>query len=308
MDDERDRQIEVSINRFATSKIPRDAPNSVWAKFHKHWECQTMGARELAIQVYKGYSFAPCFNGRKIKADFDHAWHLALDFDCADERAKIETLLKDDIVNFFASFLYYTPSSKPPAYKARVVFVLDGKVSTVDEYEAIQAAFAWRFPDSDQSTTDAARFFYGSYHCELFGAWSVLPLNVAQSIVEDYRRANPPREPEAKPYNPGTTDEREVAAALKLIPQRMDYAEWLSVLMAVHSSFPNQVGINLCEAWSPGYDGEIEDKFASFDRSKKNGITVRTLFKMAQENGYKKNGGYKRGPGRSSNYDLRSAL
>jgi hypothetical protein len=293
--DERDRQIEVSINRWATSKIPRNAKRGAWKTFHDNWKRESMGARDLAVEVYKGYSFAPCFNGRKIKADFDCAWHLALDFDCADERASFEHLLQDDLIEWFSSFLYYTPTSDPPAYKSRVVFIFDEPVLTVEAYEDIQAAFAWRFPDSDQSTTDAARFFYGSKKGDLHPQWSILPLESAKEIVRQHKAAIPKKAITAKNYQPITPDDEKVQQALKHIPVKQSYVEWLRVCMAVHSAYPNQKGISLLESWSPGYDGEIADKFNSFDRTKTDGVTIRTLYKIAIDHGWKplRNGGYK---------------
>lgn len=293
--DERDRQIEVSINRWATSKIPRNAKRGAWKTFHQHWEREMIGARDLAVQVYKGFSFAPCFNGRKIKDDFDMAWHLALDFDCADERASFEALLEDDLIEWFSSFLYYTPSSDPPAYKSRAVFIFDKPVLTVDKYEDIQAAFAWRFPDSDQSTTDAARFFYGSKQCALHPNWSILPLESASEIVRQHKAVKPKKTITAKSYQPSAPDDEKVTAALRHIPIKQSYLDWLKICMAVHSAYPNQKGVSLLESWSPGYDGEIADKFNSFDRTKSDGVTIRTLYKIAIDHGWKppSNGGYK---------------
>lgn len=97
-----------------------------------------------------------------------------------------------------------------------------------------------------------------------------------------------PKEEPSKPrvYTPNSVDEKQIADALKHIPKRMDYYDWLRVLMAVHDAFPNSTGIRLCEAWSPGYDGEVEHKFRSFDRTAKSGVTVATLFHMAKENGW----------------------
>jgi hypothetical protein len=292
--DERNHQIDVSINRWARGKIPRNAPKGAWQKFHNSWERETVGARDLAAELYRGFSFAPVFDGPKTKDHFLQAGHLALDFDCADSRASFDELVADDLIDFFASFLYYTPSSKPPAYKSRVVFVFDKPLCTVDLYEEVQAAFAWRFPNSDQSTTDAARFFYGSKGADFHTNWSILPLDAAAEIVKQHKAATPRKPPTVKNYQPINTEEKDVAAALRHVPKQMAYKDWLSILMAVHSVFPNQAGINLCESWSPGYDGEVEDKFKSFERTTSDGITIRTLFKLAKENGYKPNGGYKK--------------
>lgn len=300
--------IETYINQSAVGKIPRDAPRQAWKNFHKKWQTESLTAYDLAANVWRGYSFAPVFAERKVKRDFKLAWHIGLDFDCADERAEISQLMEDDIINYFSSFIYYTPSSKPPAYKSRVVFVFDKPISDVDQYEEILDAFAWWFPDTDQSTQDAARFFYGSKGAKLEGNWSVLPLKSATYIVDEYHKAVPKKKKSVTAYKPKKGDEKDVADALTHIPKKLDYKAWLAVLMAIHSAFPNERGIQLCDSWSPGYDGEIEDKFDSFDRTKRNGITLRTLFKLAQDNGWKPkhNGSLYKGNKRS--YDFRSLL
>lgn len=291
---EEHRPIWAYVNRSARGKIPRDAPRQQWAQFHSQWEPEQMTARELAESVYRGFSFAPIFDGRKTKSHFIEAWHMALDFDCGDDRARFDNLMADDLIDWFSSFLYYTPSSSPPAYKARAVFVFDRPVQSVDEYEDILKAFAWRFPDSDQSTTDAARFFYGSQRRELLPNWSILPLDSAAEIVRQWKDARPVASVVEQVNRPviATTDlEGQIASALAYIPGRLDYREWLTILMAVHSAMPNQRGISLVENWSPGYPGEIEDKFSSFDRAASGGVTIRSLFKMARDNGYRVNGG-----------------
>ncbi|MCB0106336.1 MAG: bifunctional DNA primase/polymerase [Caldilineaceae bacterium] len=74
-----------------------------------------------------------------------------------------------------------------------------------------------------------------------------------------------------------------VSDALSHIPAQLSYQEWVSVLMAVHSAYPDDRGVTLCEAWSPGYDGEIAAKFKSFNS---NGVTIGTLAYMAKQHGW----------------------
>jgi hypothetical protein len=83
---------------------------------------------------------------------------------------------------------------------------------------------------------------------------------------------------------PHEADAAEVAEALKYVPTKMAYEEWLAVLMAVHSEFPDGEGIQLCEEWSPGYKGEIAKKFASFRNS---GRSIATVFHLAKANGWR---------------------
>lgn len=79
----------------------------------------------------------------------------------------------------------------------------------------------------------------------------------------------------------------DIREALNYIPKQQGYYEWLSVLMAVHDVLPNSEGVRLIENWSPGFDGEVEKKFESFDKTAKEGVTIRTLFHMAKNNGWR---------------------
>lgn len=101
-----------------------------------------------------------------------------------------------------------------------------------------------------------------------------------------YADSGPKMQQAPRVYTPGDVDEKKLSEALRHVPTRMDYYDWIKVLMAVHDVFPDRRGIALCEAWSPGYEGEIENKFKSFDRTSKSGVTVATLFHMAKQNGW----------------------
>ncbi len=82
----------------------------------------------------------------------------------------------------------------------------------------------------------------------------------------------------------------ELREALRHIPVQTDYEDgWLRVLMAVHSVFPDERGVQLIEQWSPGYSGEVAVKFASFERTQSNGVSIGSLFWLAQQNGYNSN-------------------
>jgi hypothetical protein len=83
-------------------------------------------------------------------------------------------------------------------------------------------------------------------------------------------------------------NEAEVARALAVLPPKGDYnTDWLPVLMAVHDAFPDERGIALIEAWSPGYRGEVARKWKSFEATPASSrITVATLFHKAKQFGY----------------------
>lgn len=78
----------------------------------------------------------------------------------------------------------------------------------------------------------------------------------------------------------------EVEKALAVLPVHQDYNDWLRCLMAVHDAFPDSDGVAMIEAWSPGHRGEVANKFRSFDRTAKDGVTIASLFHLAKRHGY----------------------
>ena len=86
-------------------------------------------------------------------------------------------------------------------------------------------------------------------------------------------------------------DEQKIKEAIQHIPVKMDYYDWLRVCMAVHDVMPGNDGVALIESWSPGYSGEVAQKFRSFDRTAKDGGTIGTLFHMAKDHGWRPVGG-----------------
>jgi len=97
----------------------------------------------------------------------------------------------------------------------------------------------------------------------------------------------PTRLPDIAPARHNDITEAEVREMLGALPVWGDYNSfWMPVLMAVHSAFPDERGVALCEAWSPGKPGEVRRKFKSFDNTTRSGITIATLVHMAKEYGY----------------------
>lgn len=96
----------------------------------------------------------------------------------------------------------------------------------------------------------------------------------------------PPPIPPSPSHN-NHVNETDIARALACLPARGDYnTHWLPALMAVHSALPDERGIRLIEAWSPGYKGEVARKWHSFNSAEPSGITIATLFHMAKQYGY----------------------
>ena len=98
---------------------------------------------------------------------------------------------------------------------------------------------------------------------------------------------DPPPLPDV-PMQRDDVTESQVQEWLSALPAWGEYHEWLSALMAVHSVFPDERGVRLCESWSPGKPGEVRRKFRSFDRTARDGVGIGTLIHMAKANGWQK--------------------
>lgn len=106
-----------------------------------------------------------------------------------------------------------------------------------------------------------------------------------RNLIIGQPRLRPDKNQLSRSYSDVT--ERQIAEMLSFIPTQGGYDYWLSVLMAVHSVLPDQRGINLCEAWSPGYEGEVAEKFDSFDKGYSGPkVTLGTLVWLARQHGY----------------------
>jgi hypothetical protein len=70
---------------------------------------------------------------------------------------------------------------------------------------------------------------------------------------------------------------------LSYIPKKQDYLDWMRILIAVHSVFPDETGIELVKSWSYYKPGEIENKWQSFGSTR---VTIGTLIAAAMERGY----------------------
>jgi len=120
---------------------------------------------------------------------------------------------------------------------------------------------------------------------------AALPANVWER-AEQLEKERKERQAKAREARKTFTDDRpeyaDVADAILFVPQPPDgpagYEEWLETLMAVHSEFPGNDGVALVESWCPGYAGEVEQKFASFNTN--GGITIATLFRKAMDAGW----------------------
>ena len=162
-----------------------------WARFNGAFNGETHTAESLLAEIRRGHSFCcvlchddcgldhcgerwccperkndPLHCGRPFgyrkTSHFLSAQTLELDFDQGDLTSSIPYLLTDPFIATYAAFLYSTLSSTPQTPKTRVVFILDSPFTDADSYRQARSVLLYKYPQSDQSIKDAARFLYGS--------------------------------------------------------------------------------------------------------------------------------------------------
>ena len=186
-------QLEIMGSAMLKGKAPR---RWNWQRFYDSFVPMVITPREMAIHVWRGYSFTPVWRDHRREENFVRAHHVALDFDTGDETSSLDYLMRDGTMAWqFASFAYSTPSSTPDAPRSRIVFVLDYPILDADEYRALYQALSWHVARdgsySDPACQDPLRLYYGSPDCEIRTNWSVLGFPAAQWMINNYNAYHP---------------------------------------------------------------------------------------------------------------------
>lgn len=279
----------IAFSRMALDhKIPPGDP--MWREFNGSFENMDIEPQDIANLIYTGHPFTAWHRNHWRHGDnFQLGGHLGVDFDTEDERSTLAYLAKDKFVAKYANIIYTTPSHKPEAPRARVVFLLDQPIHQAKNYTAAASAMLWLFGAADRQCKDAARFFYGSIHCDtVWNPDNVLPLEVIKAMIAQYNTTGATAKRRHEGNYQATADQAEVAEALRIIPaMQIEYDEWVQVLMALHGSFGDG-GLSLAENWAQGTDGEVKRKWKSFrDSGNSSGkVTVATVFAIAKRYGW----------------------
>ncbi len=270
-------------------KLPPGDPG--WSRFNASFANRELSRMDLADAIYTGHAITTWHKDRwRNSTNYLAGQHLGLDMDTEDERSTITRLIQDKFIAKYASLLHTTISHQPEAPRARVVFLLDTPIMQATNYSLAAAALLWVFGTADRQCKDPCRFFYGAPGCEIEYFENILPLETVKRIITQYQ-ATGLREKRRREsnYQP-TTDQTEAAQALaKIPPWNIDYDEWVSVLMALHSAF-GETGLALAESWAEGYPGEVAHKWAGFTPTgnSSGAVTIATVFGIAKRFGWHK--------------------
>jgi len=284
----------IAIGPVLQSKIAPGDP--YWGTFNGAFKNSALDQVTIASDLYDGHAITTCCDPQWRKAEnYQCGQHIGLDFDTEDKRSTIQTLLKDSFISKYASILYTTPSHTPDKPRARVIFLLDTPIYQAKNYTLVASALLWIFGAADRQCKDPVRFFYGARPgaCEMEWLNHELPLTLARDLIARYQATgNATHKQAQRTFTPGTADERQVTDALKHIdPWRLDYDEWVAVLMALHGEL-GAGGLSLAESWADGKPHEVEQKWRRFDA---NGnvsgrVGIGTLFALAKQNGWERTG------------------
>lgn len=219
----------------------------------------------------------------------------------------LEEALAHPFIQQYCALSYTSASHKPEWHKFRLVFLLPQYESDVSTVEALIRFLMEQLPH-DPACKDASRVFFGNTKAEilLFNPEACLPTEWREQAIaaardeaasqekqrqqRELRRAEYQRQFEEEGLSWEDIDAL-VLDALRFIPPREpgsgNYDECRTVLMALHSHFREVEAERIAERWSPSIPGNtwnISKKLRSFKRS---GVTIGSLFWIAQQHGWK---------------------
>jgi len=181
------REYSIAFSSLALSgKIPAGDP--LWPKFTASFVNETSPTIDIANRIYSGNAFTTWHSNHwRHASNYIQGQHIGLDFDTEDERSSLDYLAKESFIAQYGSLIYTTPSHTQDNPRARVVFLLDTPIYQAQNYVMAATAMTWLYSAADAKCKDAARFFYGSHHCDVEYMDHVLPLDVVKGIISKYK-------------------------------------------------------------------------------------------------------------------------
>ena len=180
----------IAFNRMALhAKLPQGDPR--WGEFNDSFDNLTFDTVTIADHIYRGYAFTTWMSGRRSIENFICGQHIAVDMDTGDERSTLAALASHLLVRMYGGILYTTPSHTPEAPRARVLFFLDQHITDPHGYQEAAKFLISQFDGADVACSDASRFFYGSYNCEMAIPDNVLPVLELRHHYARWKRAQP---------------------------------------------------------------------------------------------------------------------
>lgn len=282
----------VAIGPQLQAKIPYG--DAYWSTFNAAFQNVEWDPIRICAALYEGHPITTWHKDHwRHSRNYLLGQHIGIDFDTGDERSSVKHLLADHFIARYASIVYTTPSHTDAEPRARAIFLLDTPIHQAANYTLAATALLWLFGTADRQCKDAVRFFYGGKPgaCRMEWLDNILPLALVRDLIQRYQATGQTsKHTVSHPnYVPSTPDQAEITDALRVIPPwSIDYDQWVGVLMAIHSAYPDATGLSMAEAWADGKKGEVAQKWRSFksDGNPAGKVTVASLFGLAMNFGY----------------------
>lgn len=221
-----------------------------------------------------------------------------------DPQLTLNEAIAHPFIQKHCALIYTTASHRDDWHKFRLVFLLPQYVEGSETVEAMVRLLMEHFPH-DPACKDASRVFFGSTAATFphVNPNACLPddwFDQANALAEEEKArrqaqlvklATRREQFQQVSTNEGWDTNELIQQALIFIPPRSpgsgNYDECRQVLMALVDYYGSTEGAAIAERWSPSIPGKswnIAQKVRSFRRS---GITIGTLFKIAQGYGFR---------------------
>lgn len=279
----------IAVSNFKTEQklLPGDPR---WSAFNSSFRNLDLEAPDIMQTVYDGCSITTQHKNHWRKGEnYLCGQHIGMDFDTEDERSTLNHLIKDKFIERYATFIHTTRSHTVEKPRARVVFLVDTPIMQPRNYTLAVQALLWVFGSADRQCKDAVRFFYGSPGCEFEYLSNIIPLDMVKKMIANYLETGARERKKTERTFLAPASQKDVSEALRIIdPWKLDYDEWLSVLMAIHSEF-GDAGLELAENWADGKPDEVAMKWRSFhqDGNISGAVHIGTMFAIAKRFGYR---------------------
>lgn len=302
-------------SELSTFRIAINKQKFVEKPVELNWEAFNDGFRNMEIDImrfcnaiYMGFPYCPWMDGRRKVENFQLAQHIAIDMDCGDERADVETLARHPLVQSYGAIIHETPSHKPDAPRSRVIFILDEPIQDAHGYKVAIQTVTDLFDGSDPACVDSARFFYGNGKLQMLGRtegiWfnpeACLPLSelrrfarirlAKQKEAEQQNRAQWVQKADVNGHSAGNADQmtlNELRDRLgRVHPYAMGYGAWLKLVAAIRHCY-GDASFAVVKAWSdvPNHEPLTDSKWNSLSDSHPNPAGYGTIVQIVQELG-----------------------
>jgi len=277
-------QFKIAINRlWPGEKLPPRDPR--WGQYTHSFKPETHTIESFTEALRRGYAFSPVMKGNyRLKDNFLSCQHMVLDWDgdkdelidpehvpVKSEDSRIENVLQDPFIQEHAALVYTTPSHQEDwkwdqeardgkgewkGPRCRIVFILSEPISDVDQADKTLKAMVEKYPQSDQTVGEAARFLYGmgpDPKYVILG--NVIDIELAKSFIP------PETTRKTRTYTPGT------------------YASSFKITDLIQQFVPRRVRktSNKRSAFTmrcPGQDTSVSGLCTVFDKAESDSFTV----------------------------------